>query len=343
MKILNYRTIKNAVFGAVITTASAAALSSCNHFNEDLEPCPQGVELRFVYDYNMEFSNAFPSQVECLTVYIYDRDGNYLDTRVETSPVLRDENWRMELALPAGEYSFVAYGGMACDKSSFSFLSTPAPGSSMTALGVELKPSLLTSPVGNPLHPLFYGRLESVSVSDEDTDRVPATVYMLKDTNNIRILLQNVDGTPVTSSDYIFTITDNNTVLNWKNDVVLQPESAVYHPWAQGDIHADGNQLAQGGIAAYAEFDISRLTLSTSPVLSVVRAHDGTNVLSIPLINYLLMLKSDHFASMGNQEFLDRESRWDMIFFIGPDTVWIKTSIIINGWVVRINDISTGH
>lgn len=61
MKLLNTKTIKNAVFGAVLMAAPAAALSSCDHFNEDLEPCPQGVELRFVYDYNMEFSNAFPS------------------------------------------------------------------------------------------------------------------------------------------------------------------------------------------------------------------------------------------------------------------------------------------
>jgi len=341
MKLLNTKTIKNAVFGAVLMAAPAAALSSCDHFNEDLEPCPQGVELRFVYDYNMEFSNAFPSQVECLTVYIYDGEGRYIDSRVETGSVLKDENWRMKLDLPAGEYSFVAYGGMACDKASFSYLTSPV-GAPMHDLGVKLNASLLTSPVGSPLHPLFYGRLESVTVTDADIARVPATVYMMKDTNNIRILLQNVNGTPVVGSDYIFTITDNNTVLNWNNDVVPQPQATVYHPWTQGDIAADENQVAQGGITAFAEFDTSRLTLSTSPTLSIVRASDGANVLTIPLINYLIMLKSEHFAGMTNQEFLDRESRWDMIFFIGPNATWIQTSIIINGWVVRINDISTG-
>lgn len=339
MKILNHRTIKNAVFGAALMAAPAAALSSCDNFNEDLEPCPQGVELRFVYDYNMEFANAFPSQVECLTVFVHDRDGKCISSHTETSPVLRDENWRMTLDLPAGEYSFVVYGGTACDNASFSHTDRPVAGSHITQHGVQLKPGLLTSPQGNPLHPLFYGRLENVSVSDEDTHRVAATVYMLKDTNNIRILLQNVDGTPVAASDYIFTITDNNTVLNWKNEIVIQSDPAVYYPWKKGDIHADSNQLAQGGIAAYAEFDTSRLTPGRSATLSVIRAADGSNVLSIPLINYLLMLKSEHFANMGNQEYLDRESRWNMIFFIGPDTTWIKTSIIINDWVVRINDI----
>lgn len=33
--------------------AVAALLSSCHGIYNDLEPCSQGVRLRFVYDYNM--------------------------------------------------------------------------------------------------------------------------------------------------------------------------------------------------------------------------------------------------------------------------------------------------
>lgn len=40
--------------------AVAALLSSCHGIYNDLEPCSQGVRLRFVYDYNMEYANAFP-------------------------------------------------------------------------------------------------------------------------------------------------------------------------------------------------------------------------------------------------------------------------------------------
>ncbi len=57
--------------GSLATTAfmaGASLFSSCESIYEDLDPCPQGLRLRFVYDYNMEFANAFPSQVECLTV-----------------------------------------------------------------------------------------------------------------------------------------------------------------------------------------------------------------------------------------------------------------------------------
>lgn len=48
------------------------ALPSCEKLYEDLDPCPHGVSLRFIYDYNMEWANAFPKQVDCLTLYIYD-------------------------------------------------------------------------------------------------------------------------------------------------------------------------------------------------------------------------------------------------------------------------------
>ncbi|WP_301747670.1 FimB/Mfa2 family fimbrial subunit, partial [uncultured Duncaniella sp.] len=58
----------------------------------------------------------------------------------------------------------------------------------------------------------------------------------------------------------------------------------------------------------------------------------------IPLVNYLLMLKSQEFADMESQEFLDRESRWKMVFFLDEGNTWINTQIVINDWVVRIND-----
>ena len=89
--------------GAVLCAASAGvAFSSCERIYDDLDPCPHGVSLRFVYDYNMEYANAFPSNVDCLTLYIYDGDGNYVDTETVTGAQLQDENWRMTLDLEKG-------------------------------------------------------------------------------------------------------------------------------------------------------------------------------------------------------------------------------------------------
>ena len=318
--------------------AAAMCVSSCGAVYDDEPYCNQGLSVRFVYDYNMEFANAFPSQVHCLTVFVYDAEGRYVRTVTETDPArLSDENWRMPIDLPEGTYSLLAYGGMACADASFSFTEEPSAGSPRTDMGVALKPECLTTPQN--LHPLFYGNLEVASVGWNDTDYIEVTVKMMKDTNNFRILLQNADGTPVHSDDYIFAITDNNTLFDWQNNLLPAPE-VTYDPWDFGDI--DGGQTEEGtlSVLAYAEFATSRLVTGSAAKLTITRKSDGRTVLSIPLIRYLLMLKSQEFGYMGSQEFLDRESRWNMIFFLDSTTGgWITTSIVINDWVVRINDI----
>ena len=47
----------------------------------------------------------------------------------------------------------------------------------------------------------------------------------------------------------------------------------------------------------------------------MTRKEDGANVIDIPLIRYLLLLKSDLYAQMPSQEFLDRESEWSFDIF----------------------------
>ena len=144
------------VLSAVLATV---ALSSCERIFEDLDPCPHGVSLRFVYDYNMEFSNAFPRQVDCLMLYIYDDKDNYVDTRIVTGTELQDEDYRMTLDLEKGNYHFVAYGGLACDESSFSLLQAPAAGGKWTDLRTAMDADCLTVPERRNLHDMFWGQL----------------------------------------------------------------------------------------------------------------------------------------------------------------------------------------
>ena len=328
---------KNFIRIAAMTALSVCGLTACdNVIYDDLEECRQGVELRFVYDYNIEFANAFPSQVDCLTLFIYDEEGNYVATRTENSEALKDENYRMAIDLEPGSYQFLAYGGMYCDSSSFEWTSDPET-TPMKSLETRLRPDCLTSPVGTNLHPLFYGNLE-LEVKKDFHAYQTATVYMMKDTNNIRIVLQQADGEPVSNDWFDFTITDDNTLMAWDNAVI--PTSTVtYQPWTRGNAVAgtwDGTDVdAQ---VAFAEFSTARLVNDNAPRLTITRK-DGHEVLSIPLINYLLLLKSENYSEMPAQEVLDRESRWNMIFFLDRNHEWLKTRIVINGWVVRINDI----
>lgn len=341
MLFLN-RNIRSLLLSAVALLAMAVATPSCGLINDDLDPCPQGVVLRFVYDYNMEFANAFPSQVDCLTVLVYDEQGNYVTQRtVSNRADLADENWRMTIDLPEGRYRLVAYGGMACDKSSFHFVESPAEGTSLSNLKVALDPSELTSPVGQDLHDLFYGNLD-VEVKQGALDYAYYTLPMMKDTNSLRLILQELNGEPVDNRNFEFSIVDDNTLMAWNNAVI--PTSPVtYFPWAEGQASTgllpDGSEVK----VAFAELSFPRLVTTNEPRLRVTLRSDGSEVIDIPLINYLALYKSERYADMPVQEFLDRESRWVMIFFLDRHWKWVKTQIVVNDWIVRINNVDLGQ
>ena len=42
---------------------------------------------------------------------------------------------------------------------------------------------------------------------------------------------------------------------------------------------------------------------------------------------------------MTQQEYLDRQDEYNMTFFLDENMKWINTSIIINDWVVRFNEM----
>lgn len=339
MKPVSFSEITKKIMALAVILAATFLFSSCDRLHEDLQPCQQGLRLRFVYDYNMEYANAFPSQVDCLTLLIYDKGGNYIRSVEAGRPQTADEDWRMTLDLPAGEYNLLAYGGMDCGDSSFLF--SPAPNTAlMQNLEVYLPSELITSPLGTDLHPLFYGQLQvSVPENTPGSEYTDATVYMMKDTNDIRVLLANESGLPTDVNDFVFSITDNNTRFNYENDII-STDNVVYSPWAEGNSEAGILPDGSKSIVSWAEFSVSRLMADSKATLDVVYKDNGKKVLSIPLVNILLLLKSERYANMQAQEFLDRQSRWNLTFFLTNDGRWAGVQIIINDWIVRINDIS---
>lgn len=310
--------------------------TSCEYIHEDLMPCERGVSLRFVYDYNMEYANAFPSKVHCLTLYVYDAEGNYVATFTEKTDVLKDENYRMKIDLEPGDYSMVAYGGVACDDRSFTVIDEPTDAADkLTALSVQMSHNELTS--DKLLHDFFYGKLD---VTVEENNYKDETVYMMKNTNNIRIILQQMNGMPVSDKDFTFRIVNDDNTLFAHDNSLIENGAVTYMPWAQGQRTVGDGEEGTGKVTvAYAEFSTSRLTVGNHPRLVIANNETGEDVLNIPLNDYLLLLKSDRYADMTDQEYLDRENEWSMIFFLDKNHLWVDAQIIINDWVVRLNNV----
>lgn len=57
---------------SLLAMMAAVALSSCDMMTEDLDDCPTGLYVNFVYDYNIERADMFKDHVGGLTLYVYD-------------------------------------------------------------------------------------------------------------------------------------------------------------------------------------------------------------------------------------------------------------------------------
>ncbi len=323
-----------------LAIATVAGLSSCGMINEDLPECNQGARLRFVYDYNMEYANAFPSQVDCLTLLIYDTNGNFVASRTASAPEISAEDYRMTIDLPAGEYTFVAYGGMDCPESSFHFTEGGTKADipdRLENLEVQMNASSITAPIGTPLHKLFYGRL-SLIIDEDALDYTDGTVKMMRDTNEVRVILQQINGDPVEDKAFAYTVEADNTLFNYRNDIIPVGTTA-FHPYDRGELNMGLNQYGTETIAAFAQFGLSRFMDDDNVTLTIKTVDEGRTVMSIPLIRYLLAFRNEYKDEIEPQEYLDRENTWNMIFFLDSDYRWVKVSIIINDHPVRINNI----
>lgn len=368
---MSYKVFRPIIAAAMIVVAFLTGLTSCSAVYDDLDECPRGVIMRFVFDYNLEFANAFYSQVDCLTVYIFDSEGKLVERRVETSDVLADEDWRMTFDLPAGKYRAVVYGGMECDKSSFNHTKDIADISSLEDLEVLVNDAHIGTPDNPPTAPLhdhFHGALDFEVTEGLDYDHV--TVEMMRNTNNLRLVLQHVDNSPVDYKDFKFEVIDDNLRFNHTNDVVPHRE-ITYTPWSSGNTYAGvngntepderlsrGDDDSEGDVGmpvqvAYAELSMSRLIYDSQyvwtradgqtrkgPRLHITNVNDGHVVADLPLNNYLLLMKSDYLDKMDNQEYLDRSYRHNLVFFLDSDNrSWVTMNIIVGPWTVRIDNL----
>ena len=347
--------------------------SSCDSVFDEEQECLHGIALRFVYDYHMERdANAFAGNVDCITVFVFDSNGNYVTQFEETTEVLRNESYRMNIPLENGKYQLMVYGGTACDNTCFSLTPNWKSAEGKNAKKDDILVTLpRTEGVSNKqLHNLdqrtgglFYGTLD-VELTDNDynTTYREETVYLMNDVNNIQIILQELDYPySVDYKDFDYQIIDDNFVLDSKNEVVhvatedYQPQYAPYAmqkriTGAAKNIDSNGARLEEDEEkpvqVACAEFSTSRLFLDHLPTARLrvtvkgEQNSDGTprTVIDIPLIEYLMLIRGfgDSWIK-GDQEFLDRQSRWTLMFFL-QHGVWISTRVSVNEWVVRINN-----
>ena len=174
-------------------------------------------------------------------------------------------------------------------------------------------------------------------------------VSLVKNTNNIRIVVAQVNqhpDQPVTRAlkkeNLKYTIYDENGYMNYDNSL-LPDNMLTYKPFATEQEYITSRAFTQDTDSEYpaaiAELSVGRLMKDKKPELNITNTETGEQLIkNLDMIKYLNMLKQEHYKDMELQEYLDREDRYSMIFFVDENMALIKSVIQINGWVIQLND-----
>lgn len=343
------------MLSVAMAAVATASLSSCGMIYEDEGDCTPYCYVRFVYDRNMEFADAFASKVNAVDLYVFDENGKFVMQTSEHGDALKADGYRMPLNVQPWRYTVVAWCGLGGDNDTYD-VPDMTPGQSTLQ---DLKCRLAdrerhdTEVSVGEIDRLYHG-ITTFTLPDEYGDHV-YTVSLTKNTNDVRIVLQNTSGEALNADDFTFAVTDENGYLDYDNSV-LDDELLTYRPWyvSQGTAGVDtgGAEGITSVSAVVAELTVSRLVKDkhngTNTMLTVRKAKpeaDGTHktVLSIPLIDYALLVKGNYNRDMDDQEYLDRQDEYNMVFFLDNDGNWLSSSIIINSWRVVLSDVDLGE
>ena len=292
-------------------------LFSCTSIDETLSEYQLYVSFR--YDYNMEFTDAFATQVNRVDVFVFDKDGTFIMKKSEQGKTLGSGSYRMQLQLPIGEYRIATWAGMS---DAFEMPEPVAGKSTLEDLTVKMKreESLIHNKV---LEPLWYGEIQTVNFTgkQEQTE----TVRLIKVTNKFRFILQKSGpGEELDMNDCLFEIRADNGYYDWNNDL-LDDDMISYQPY-----HLE--KVEDVGIVA--EMNTMRLLEHKKVYLTLTRKSDSKELMKVDLIPYLLLTKMEGH-NIPAQEYLDRQSEYAIVFFYNPELLnFLSTKIMINGWTI---------
>ncbi len=316
-------------------------LYSCDSVIYDYEgDCESYYKVRFRYDYNMKFADAFAHEVNTVTLYLIDENGDVVWQKTESGEPLASGYYEMSVDVDPGTYDLLAWCGTA-DKGSFTIPQTDY-GKELTCTLEREHSADGAAFVDEDLDRLFHGYLPNQIFSDKEGTYY-YTVPLVKNTNNVRVVLQHLSGAPVDKDKFTFTITDDNGAMDWDNSL-LEDEPLTYYAWRtdSGTAGIVDSEEAGGGTHAFsaviAELTVARLMADKEPRFTVTNNETGEVVFSIPLVDYALLVKGFYNRDMDDQEYLDRQDEYNMTFFLDEGDRWMDTYIYINSWKVVLQN-----
>lgn len=310
----------------ILLIAIAMMVASCSTVYDDLDGCPEGCNIRFKYDYNMKWADAFANEVDQVTLYVFDSNNKFVKSYTGQGAALQSGDYTMSLDLQPGTYNLVAVAGATGESFAVSALS----GSSSIN---DLNVNMVDATGDKELHPMWHGIYRNFKVTGTYQSDV---VSLIKDTNKLRVVLQQVNNGAMSADQFSMSVNDDNTSFAFDNSVIAKGSDIVYTPYMSGSQSVDNGDGTSGNIV-YSQFGLSRLMSSSKSRLTIKNSATDDKIIDIPLINYLLLTEMEGH-DITAQEYLDRQDEYSLVFFLDDNLRWLNVQIIVNGWTIRLNN-----
>ncbi len=338
--------------------AAPLVLGSCDSVIYDDEgDCSVNYQIQFIDDMNLKFADAFNEEVNSVSLYAFDDDGTLVWTNSESGDFLHPsgKSYAMSLNdLDPGNYHLIAWAGLK-DNNAFTIPDMVTGESRMTDLTCTMHRTRDAQNVyvsDQNLDAVFYGATDITIPETNEPGTHTFTMNLIKDTNGINVVLQQVDGEAMNPDDYEFVIETDNAHINYDNSLMTGEQPFHYSPWLQesgdaslgtGATYTGGNETYSASSAVVAHLSISRLVQQTNwrtftrPTLTVYNRSEGEVILSVPIIDYALLVRGYYPQITTAQEYLDRQDDYNMTFFLRHGK-WLSSVIVINAWRIVLNN-----
>ena len=358
-------TMKKICRALAICLAMVMFASCDNSFIYESEgDCTVKYRVNFVYDMNLKWADAFPSEVKSINLYVFDSEGLFYKEFTADGVALSNPGFYIELdGVPAGDYQLVAWCGLVNEgvaQESFT-VTEPIKGVTtlddlicrLNALNTKAEDEGTTVISKERLYFLYHGNMEVNLPDTGDGQTYYYTMPLVKDTNHIRIILQELaSDEDMEPDDYDISIEAADGIMAYDNKVLPGPV-ITYTPWSlvQDEVGVGRLDVVNGEIkyvkGVIADLSVARIMddMKDSFYLVIKNAGTGETIASVPVVQYALLAKKyyemAYLHTMTNQEFLDREDEYVMTFFLEKGK-WINAYIDILQWRIVLSNYGIG-
>ena len=303
---------------------------------EDNTNC--GIALRFKYDYNTERKNLLDQNVSRIELYIYDSNGNFIETQIVQASQLpggktfipNDYLLKLQHIKP-GTYTIVVWGNVSNAISTpHSKQLTTSYTSSILSLNTESGGAARTEANFS----LFWGSLYQLKVLEGVAGTQEYVVDLRKFSNEIKV---TANGFPVSDpqhpeAEYKCVIVSKDGSYHF-DGTYAGDDVVTYHPF-----HID---VQNSNTTLVLDFNILRelaSNLSESQLIITYTPLDGSaskQLVVLDLVETLIAIAGNAY-NLNNTGDLDRDDRYHIL--LNYDFTFNTVDIFIHDWLNVINN-----